>query len=114
MIELVTLAEVKAHVRMDHALDDADLTLKIQGASAVILAYLKDGALTFTDSSGNFLDFDSQGEPVVPPQVKLATLALVGILARDRDGQEMEKWQHGFLPYPVTSLIYMMRDPAVA
>lgn len=114
MIELVTLAEVKAHVRMDHDLDDADLTLKIQGASEIIVSYLKDGALVFLDSSGDFLAIDSNGNGVVPARVKIATLALVGILARDRDGQEMEKWSHGFLPYSVTSLLYDMRDPAVA
>jgi hypothetical protein len=38
---------------------------------------------------------------------------MVGILARDRDGVEAKDWDHGYLPRPVTSLLYPLRDPAL-
>ena len=41
MIELVTLEEAKLHLRIDDDYGDEDLTLKIKGGSAAILAYVQ-------------------------------------------------------------------------
>lgn len=115
MIMLVSLAQAKRRLQIDADITDVDedLTLLIKAASKVILNYLKKPD-AYQDSAGDVL-VDSNGDPIgVPEEVQLATLLLLGIMYRDPDGVEMEKWQHGYLPFPVTSLIYTLRDPTVA
>lgn len=111
MVMLVGLDQAKARLRFDHDAEDADLTLMIEGASAAVLNYLK-GDQVFVDSFGE-VESDSTG-PIVPPEIQNATLMLVGILSRDRDGQESEKWQQGYLPFPVIALLYPLRTPALS
>lgn len=111
MVMLVSLDQAKQRLRFDHDEDDNDLTLMIEGASAAVLNYLKSDQV-FVDSFGD-VESDSAG-PIVPHEIQNATLMLVGILSRDRDGEEMEKWQHGLLPFPVLALLYPLRDPALS
>lgn len=106
MTMLVTLAEAKAQIRQTQDHEDADIVLKINAASAAVLAYLK--GYDFVDSNG---DVDEES---VPAQVKQATLALVGLFCRDRDGESMKDWVPGYLPAHVVSLLYPLRDPAIA
>ncbi len=42
MIELVTLAEIKDHLHIDHDADDGPLKEKIQEASSVLLAFIQE------------------------------------------------------------------------
>jgi len=97
---LVTLAEARDHLRSDSVDDDADLTIKIHAASGAVINYLKSPA---------FID-----ESAVPFEVKAATLLLIGYLYKDRDGDEGGEYQQGYLPRPVTALLYPLRDPALA
>ena len=114
MIELVTLAQVKARLRFDHDTEDADLQGLIYGASAAVMNYLKLDHDAYLNSDGT-MDLNSDGSyDEVPQEVQLATILLVGIMSRDRDGVEADKWQHGYLPMPVMSLLYPLRDPALA
>lgn len=109
---LVTLAQAKEHLRIVHASDDADLIGKIHAASAAVLTYLKEGAASFLDSSGQ-VEVDSSGEPVgVPYNVQIATLIMVGYLNKDRDEDPAHAYEMGYLPKPVTALLYPLRDPA--
>lgn len=103
----VTLEEAKEQVRqtLDH--DDEQLILLIQAASASVANYLKDHAPE-VDSSG---DVDLQS---LRPEVKQATLMLLAIFYRDPDGQSIADWSAGYLPRPVTSILYPLRDPALA
>lgn len=103
---IVSLEQVKEHLRIDHDAEDADLTLKIKAASRMILEYVK--------RSESDYDEDSDGILEVPYTMKMACLIMVGILYRDRDGTESDKWQQGFLPFSVTALIYNLRDPSLA
>jgi hypothetical protein len=103
---LVTLSQAKAHLRVDHDVEDADITLKAEGASAAVMSYLKTTALDYFDSSGE-IDLAS-----VPAQVKLATLALVQIMF-DRDVSG-DTWKPGYLPPAVMNMLYPLRDPALA
>ena|SRR6478752_9185 len=124
MVMLVTLEEASAQVRRDSDDDDADLTLKIKAASGAVLNYLKSASpyIPETDGSGNII-LDSAGDVVyledtagdflVKDEVKLAVLYLTGIFYRDRDGQDTASWTPGYLPAPVTSLLYPLRDPAM-
>lgn len=103
---IVSLEEVKQHLRIDYDEEDADLTLKIKAASQMILEYVKRSESDYEEDSDGILE--------VPYAMKMACLIMVGILYRDRDGTESDKWQQGFLPFSVTALIYNLRDPSLA
>lgn len=105
---LVSLEYAKLHLRVDHDYDDKDIELKIAGASDALIRYLKSASKEFLDESDNVI------EDKVPFGLKCATLQLVGIMYKDRDGEMMKDWQHGYLPFSVTSLIYDMRTPSMA
>lgn len=105
----VTLDQAKAHVRFDDSEDDADLSLKLMSAQSSVLAYLK-VASTEALSIGS--------PPLYPPgaegAITAATLLLVGYLYRQRDEDVNHEWEQGFLPRPVTALLYPFRDPSCA
>lgn len=110
---LVTLEEASNHLRRDTDEDDNDLILKIHAASGAVLNYLKDGADVFLDTAG-FPFLDSAGDLIgVPFEVKAATLLMVGYLYKDRDENADGAYQTGYLPMPVTALLYPLRDPAL-
>lgn len=111
---LVSLEEAKAQVREVRDVEDADITLKIKGASLIIVHYLQDGADEFLDSNGQTVD-DSNGVALnVPEDVMLATLVLVGIMFRNRDGDEEKLFTSANLPPQVTTLIYHRRPLSLA
>lgn len=127
MIELVTLEEAKQHIYATvHDADDSLIELYLRAASSSVLNYLKtkrglyepeydeNGDLV-VDSHGDLVPVvDSSGQKLIRFDVKAATLIMLGILYRDRDGVDMQKWQMGYLPAPVTALLYPLRDPALA
>lgn len=107
MIELVTLEEAKLHLRIDDDYGDDDLTLKIQGGSAAILAYVQGSRQLIVDDAGKTIEGESLS------RVKTALLVLLGILDRNRGGEEEEKLKQGELPFSVSMLIYDMRRPSI-
>lgn len=114
MVELITLEEAKAHLYIIHNADDNDLKLKIYAASEAVIDYLKaEGVKKFIGADGELLKNEA-GEPVqVPFKVKAATLLMLGYLHKDRDDNPGNAFEHGYLPKPVTALLYSMRDPAL-
>lgn len=107
MVMLVELEQAKVRLRFpEQDFEDDDIELAIHGASAAVLTYLKVPHDNYDDSSGNTVD--------VPYVVINAVIMLVGIWKRDPSGVEMEKWQQGYLPAPVTALLYPLRDPSLA
>ncbi|HIE3971835.1 TPA: head-tail connector protein [Serratia marcescens] len=107
MIELVTLEEAKLHLRIDDDYGDDDITLKIQGGSAAILAYVQGSRQLIVDDTGKAIE----GDPL--SRVKTALLVLLGILDRNRGGEEEEKLKQGELPFSVSMLIYDLRRPSI-
>lgn len=103
---LVTIEEARLHLRSDTDDDDPDLTLKIHAASGAVINYLKKPA--FIDEAGAVID------GAVPFEVKAATLLMLGYLYKDRDNDEGNEYQQGYLPRPVTALLFPLRDPALA
>lgn len=123
---LVRLEQAKEHLLVDFSSADADIKMKISAASGAVLNYLKNRKKLYVvevdedgdevlDSQGDpVYQLDSQGERIIRSEVQHATLLLLGVFFRDRDGSDSSIWQPGFLPAPVTALLYPLRDPAVA
>lgn len=111
--DLVTLDQVKQALRIDSSDDDATLNLFIVAASRAVARYLGqrvDETLSLVNSPP-----DSPPDPeLVPEDVVVATLVLVGIWYRNPDGDPESLFERGYLPRPVTALLYPLRDPALA
>lgn len=113
-MKLVTLQQASDHLRRDTTADDADLEIKIEAASEMVMAYLKSGADVFTDTAGEVFT-DTAGDPVgVPRWAQMATLLLIGYLYKDRDENTDSAYDQGYLPKPITAILYPHRDPALA
>jgi uncharacterized phage protein (predicted DNA packaging) len=102
--QLVSIDEVKQMLRIDHADDDATLEMYIAAASLSIVAYLKDPTLLSVDSPPEELD----------ARVKSAVIMLVGYWYKSPDGNPDGAFERGYLPMPITAMLYPMRDPTLA
>jgi hypothetical protein len=110
---LVTYDQALVHLRADGEDERDDIILKIHAASGVVLNYLKSGA-KFLDEAGQ-VKTDADGNPQgIPYEVQAATLLMLGYLYKDRDENANGAFEQGFLPKPVTALLYPLRDPAFA
>lgn len=126
MVAYVTIDDARLQVRVDTSDDDAFLTRAVSSASQSVQLYLKKGARAYQpetdsnddpilDSSGNIVYArTSDGKKIVRDVVKDATLLLVGQLYKDRDNDDAASWQPGYLPEPIKSLLYPLRDPAMS
>jgi hypothetical protein len=121
-MKLITVAQARSHVRVDHDAEDAQLDEFIESASAAVVNYLKSGADVFLNTLGLPEEIYSDDSPpqviayAVPAEVQVATKILVAHFFRNRDGREpnADGWQPGYLPPAVTALLYPLRDPALA
>lgn len=113
---LVTIEQALAHLReIDEELSAAkaaDLEQMMFAASEAVVNYLQSAADDYFDENGDVIE-DSDGEPDVPQVVKRATLLLIGYFCKDRDNDAGHEWEPGYLPRPVTALLYPLRDPAI-
>lgn len=121
----VTLARAKQHLNMDHDEDDSLIEVYIQAASGAVKTYLKSASPyeverdsnddPILDSSGDpIYVVDSSGDKVISYQVQSAVLLMIGFLYKDRDENPDQAFAQGYLPKPVTALLYGLRDPALA
>jgi len=122
---LVSLQAASDHLRRDTTADDEDLELKVHAASSAVLNYLKSASPyePKRDSSGKVIrnsngdivpQTDSSGMPIVAYEVRAAVLLMVGYLYKNRDENADGAFEQGYLPKPVTALLYPLRVPAVA
>jgi hypothetical protein len=119
---LVTLDEAKSHLRVDHGLDDDDITIKIEAASAAVLEYIGDTQYLFLDTGGDDLDLaDTSADQAglrARHRAKQATLLLVGDWYRNREPTASDvidpRFGFGHLPRAVVALLYGLRDPTIA
>lgn len=109
MAHLVTPEEVKNMLRIDGDDVDGNLLLMIPAASGAVVNYLKAGARRFLDEAGEVIDGME-----VPFEVRAATVILIGIMMRNPDNTVEGDFEQGYLPKPVTALLYPLRDPALA
>lgn len=119
----VTLARGKQHLNMDHDLDDVLISAYIAAASEAVKNYLKSASPYEVERDSNDDPiFDSSGDPIyvvdssgdkIPKYVvQAATLLQLGFLYKDRDENTGDAYSLGYLPKPVTALLYPLRDPA--
>lgn len=108
-VSLVSLDFVKSVLAVDFTDDDTFLEAMIEGASAAVLKYLKIDEDDVTPVTGGGFD-----ETEVPVQAKVATTMLVGYYYRNRDQDPDGDFDRGFLPKPVTAILYPLRDPTLA
>lgn len=110
---LVSLEQTKQMLRVDTDDDDALLVMLISASSRAVVRYLKGQASTVLgidsppDSPPNDLS-------VLNEDVAVATIMLVGHFYRNPDNDTEAAFDRGYLPKPVTALLYPLRDPAVA
>lgn len=104
---LITYAAAVAHLRQSGVLDvspaDADLTLKIEQASALVLVHLKRPA-----------EWDADSDPADDPEfaiVQAAVLKVLGNLYRFRGDDEKSVSP---VSEDVVSMLSMLRDPSIA
>lgn len=102
---LITLFQLKNHLRIVDEVEDADLQGKLEMASAVILDYLKLNGLP--DAWQGETD-DSPGTGV-PPLVQAAALLVAGELYKNREASAADVLSQG-----VKDLLRRQRDPALA
>lgn len=120
----VTLDRAKRHLNMDHDMDDVLIEAYIGAASNAVKNYLKSASPyeverdsnddPILDSSGDpIYVVDSSGDKVVKYEVQAAVLLMLGFLYKDRDENPDQAFAQGYLPKPVTALLYALRDPAL-
>lgn len=106
MNDLVDLEDLKTALRIEGADDDTRLELLISTASRAVVNYLKSQATTVLEVDNPYGD----SPPTVPAEVRHATIMLVDYYHRG----DFENADPGYLPPPVTALLYPLRDPALA
>jgi hypothetical protein len=104
----ITIEEAKRHLRIDDDADVEDVELKAMAATGAVRNYLKAGADAYFNDSGEVIP------AAVPYVVKAATLLMLGFLYKDRDEDAAGAYEEGYLPRPVTALLYPLRSPAFA
>lgn len=120
----VTLDRAKRHLNMDHDQDDVLIEAYIGAASGAVKNYLKSASPYEVERDSNddpILDssglpmyiVDSSGDKQVKYEVQAATLLQIGFLYKDRDENADGAYDMGYLPRPVTALLYPLRDPAL-
>lgn len=120
----VTLERGKQHLNMDHDQDDVLITAYIGAASGAVKNYLKSASPyeverdsnddPILDSSGDpVYVVDSSGDKIVRYEVQAAVLLMLGFLYKDRDENPDSAFDRGYLPRPVTALLFPLRDPAL-
>lgn len=137
MLELVTIDEARAHLRIDNygtggGPDDPWLATWIPAVSAAVAGWLKDGWRLYqweVDSSGSVVEdsngdpvpaFDTSGNPIVRPEVRGATLIELAAKYRAREGEDIDNLVspdagYGYmLNQASTALLAHLRRPTMA
>lgn len=113
MFMLVTVDHVRTALKLDSGESDTIIALYISAASRAVVRYLKGqaGTLLTIDSPPNSPPDDLSA---VSEDIQMATILLTGHFYNNPDGDPDHDWEQGYLPRPVTALLYPLRDPALA
>ena len=112
---LVTLDELKAHLKISGTDDDDDLEAKLAEAEAIVLGYVNQRVSDGDDWSDTVNAWTSE---TAPREVRAAIKMQAGELYRYRGDDEAadthQKREHGMLSTYVMALLYRYRDPALS
>jgi hypothetical protein len=116
---LVSLTRVKQALRVG-ILDD-DGSPQVDDDDAILEAYIDAASEAVVNYLGGRADIvipglaeSPQTEDGCPRVVEQAVILLVGFWYREPDGDAEQVFDRGYLPKPVTALLYPLRDPAIA
>jgi len=109
MPAFVTIKEAKDALQWDGDDKDLDFQQLVDAASSWVVGYLKSGAAAFVDETGAVIATAPHIE-----RVRRATIYLVGVMLRNPDNDTESAFDPGYPPAPVVSLLYDLRDPALA
>ena len=107
MTAILTLEEIKAHLRVDHDADDDMLMDKVRQATAVLLAYIQGSRDKVIREDGELIP----GEALT--RMKGAAMRLTGMLYRNPDLAEREDLGPGERPFSGSGLMAAVRGPPV-
>lgn len=96
-MSIVTLPEVKEHLRYDTDDNDSNLNIYIKAAENAVLNYVTD---TFENNE-------------YPDVFKQAVLLMVGMFDTDREPSKESPITDNYLPAAVRALLYSYRTPTV-
>jgi hypothetical protein len=116
MPSFLTVEQAVQHLRLDSDFADVEanrteIEEMVEAASGAVINYLKTSA--YFDRDDN-LKVNSRGQYSAPPVVFTATKIMLGYLWKDRDNDAAHEYEQGYLPRPVTALLFPLRDPAVS
>lgn len=129
MPDLVTLAEARAHLRIDNDADDAWLATWIPAISQAVFSWLKDewrayelltvDGVVVKDSNDEPIIFEDSNGPVIKPLATAACLVEIAQQYRFRDGSGAaavpSHWGHGYvIGAGATSLLAALRKSTLA
>lgn len=113
---LVTLEQLKGHLKITHADEDRDLELKLQQATSLVLHYLKRTDLGSPLETDTSLIEPSELTTVERAIVQAAIMKVAANFDRFR-GDEAEgdnPSTQEFLTSDIRGILSMLRDPAIA
>ena len=96
-MSIVTIDEVKLHLRYDTDDNDSNLSIYIKAAENAVLNYVTD-------------EFEINA---YPDAVKQAVLLMVGMFDVEREPSKESVITDNYLPAPVRALLYPYRSPTV-
>lgn len=112
-VEIVTLAQAKAHLRITSAAEDADLALKLEDAHALVLDYVAD-----SKDADYVTAMEAWDDETAPKAIRAAILRTFGDLTRfrgnDDDPSETRVDGTSALSPRARQLLRLYRDPALA
>ena len=113
---IVTLQQLKDHLKITHSNEDSDLELKLQQACGLVLTYLKRTDLGSPMPDDVSTIVPSELTPLELAVVQAAILKVAGNFDRFR-GDELEGENPStqeFLTSDIRGILSMLRDPALA
>jgi hypothetical protein len=119
MTPYIDVEQAKSQIRGYEEIDDTELEEMVLAASAIVRNYLKETSAYEPELDSNDLPvLDSAGDVVytttVRVEVQMATKSLTAYMWRNRDENADGAFEQGYLPKPVTSILFPLRHPALA